>query len=230
MGPEKGLGFGWGEELGGKPRAGRLTKALVQAGTQANRCAGATQAFQTCDASNPFPSGTARGWVGLAERPGQSCECTPEDTTRWKAPWVERPFGSAGKSDSSRRREREGRQLPLGLELKRWCPKGDRAVSEIGFVSVKAPPAIANRRRARGVRIQGAARCHRARMLKRGSGGSNAKPGQRVHRSRVDRSERARTANAHLNSQTARTVLARHRGFLLPNEDAWGIERRKPRR
>jgi len=77
-------------------REGSLTKALVQAGARANRCEGSRKALQTCNSMNPSPSGTARCWVAVAERLRRSCKGTPGDTARWKALWVERPFGSAG--------------------------------------------------------------------------------------------------------------------------------------
>jgi len=231
MSLEKGLGFGWGRRARGEARGqGYSTKVLVQASAPANRCAGSTQALQTCDASNPFPSGTARCWVGLTERSGQSCVSTPGDTTRWKAPWVERPFGSAGKSGSTRRREREGRQLPVGLEPKRRCPRGDRAVSEIGFVSVKAPPAVAMyegrggsaSRAPRGVTAR---ECSNAVLAE-----ATRSQGRGCTESRSIEASAREQQTLTLNSQTARTVLARRRGFPLRTKMRRKSSAGKPRR
>jgi hypothetical protein len=83
----------------------------------------------------------------------------------------------------------------LGTEA--VVPEGRQRASESGLVSVKAPPAVAACEEARGVSIQGAARRRRAGKLTRGSGGSHAKPEKRVHRGEVERSGRARIANAH---------------------------------
>jgi len=73
---------------------------------------------------------------------------------RWDDP------GHAGESDSGCCRRHTGRQLPVGLEPNRWCPRATRT-SEDGTISVKAPPAVATDDQARGVSIQDAERRRR---------------------------------------------------------------------
>jgi hypothetical protein len=73
---------------------------------------------------------------------------------RWDDP------GHSGETDPGRSRGRAGRQLPVGLEPNRWCPRATRT-SEDGTISVKAPPAVATDDQARGVSIQGAERRRR---------------------------------------------------------------------
>jgi len=58
---------------GESPRGGGSTEARVQARARANRCASGTLRRQTRGAHHSILSGTARCWVGVAERPRRLC-------------------------------------------------------------------------------------------------------------------------------------------------------------
>jgi hypothetical protein len=163
---------------GESPRGGGSTEALVQAGARAKRCASRDLTPSKAWHAHSILSGAARRQVGVVGRPCRSRaslqetrhdgrrlgsflhslsvgeDSTPHGGGRWDDP------GHAGESDSERSRGRAGRQLPVGLEPSRWCPRATRT-SEDGTISVKAPPAVATDDQARGVSIQDAERCRR---------------------------------------------------------------------
>jgi len=159
-------------------RGGGSTEARVQARVRAKRCASRDSHRQNVWHAHSVLSDAARHQVGMAGTPYRSCASSQETRHdgrrlgsflhslsvgedslsygggRWDDP------GHAGESDSECRRRRAERQLPVGLEPKRWCPRATRA-SEDGTISVKAPPAVATDDQARGVSIQDAERCRR---------------------------------------------------------------------
>lgn len=134
---------------------------------------------------------------------------------RRKALRVERPYGSAGESDFVRHRGRTRRQLPVGLEPKRWCLRATESVR---------------------VRARFGEGSSSRRIMRRGAGGQHpgcrkAPPRGKAHArfwwkpcqargegaSRRGRAKRARanSKRSPFSSHAARTAMARCRGLPL---------------
>jgi len=140
VGPAKGLASGGVKSSRRSPRGGDPTEARVQARVRAKRCASRDSRRQKRGTCNSVLSGTARCQVGVAATPYRSRASSqekrhdgrrlgsflhslsreriaPYEGGRWNDP------GYAGQSDSARSRRRTGRQLPVGLEPNRLCPR-----------------------------------------------------------------------------------------------------------
>jgi len=197
-GPEKGPGFGWGRECAGNSRVEEALQRYAYKRVPERIGARVTPRAV---------KGAVRRLDPVRRRkvPGRwGCNATSikrklaGDSARRKASWVVPP-SSLGRTDSAAPPFGGGRWNDPGLAGESGTPRtrrgawggscrsawnrrggacGRQWTSEDGTISVKAPPAVAIRRRSAGGQHSGRRKAPPRRKLGRGSGWGNSQPGR----------------------------------------------------